>query len=105
MADDTIQELEIPDGALRASESVEVLRAFVGDGALHVIFDPSVFRHDVAEWGRLLSDIAHHVAKAVALDGQMPGDEALAKVAAAFERGVAGRAVTASGVIKGRSKH
>lgn len=106
MTDDTtIHELDIPDGARAAKDSVEVLRAFIGDGALHVIFDPETFRHDVSEWGRLLSDIAHHVARAVSMDGQMESHEALAAVRAAFERGVGANPVTTSGVIKGRVKH
>jgi len=106
MADDrTIHELEIPDGAREADEAVEVLRAFIGDGALHVIFDPETFRHDVSEWGRLMADIAHHVAAAVSLDGQMPADDALARVREAFERGVSVQPSTASGAIKGRLKH
>ena len=82
-----------------------MLSAFIGDGALHVIFDPETFRHDVSEWGRLLSDVAHHVARAVAMDGQMAETEALAAVRRAFERGVGAEPVTASGRIKGRVKH
>lgn len=105
MTDDRIHELEIPDGAREARESVEVLRAFIGDGALHVIFDPETFRHDVGEWGRLLSDVAHHVARAVAMDGQMDTREALAAVSAAFAQGVGASPVSASGKIKGRVKH
>lgn len=105
MTDDTPQELDIPDGARAAKEAVEVLRAFIGDGALHVIFDPETFRHDVSEWGRLLSDVAHHVAKAVAMDGQMAQPEALAAVQAAFERGIGAHPGTVSGAIKGRLNH
>lgn len=105
MTGDEIQELEIPDGVRDAKEAVEVLRAFIGDGALHVIFDPETFRHDVSEWGRLLSDVAHHVARAVAMDGQMAEAEALAAVRHAFERGVGSEPVTASGKIKGRVEH
>ncbi len=105
MTDDKLQELDVPDGARAAKEAVEVLRAFIGDGALHVIFDPETFRHDVSEWGRLLSDVAHHVAKAVAMDGQMAQGEALAAVHAAFEQGVGANPVTVSGAIKGRVKH
>jgi hypothetical protein len=105
MSDDKIHELEIPDAVREAQEAVEVLRAFISDGALHVIFDPETFRHDVSEWGRMLSDIAHHVAKAVALDGQMQPHEALAAMRQAFERGIVANPVAASGSIKGRVKH
>ena len=105
MTDDTLQELDIPDGALAAKDAVEVLRAFIGDGALHVIFDPETFRHDVSEWGRLLSDVAHHVAKAVAMDGQMAEGDALAAVQKAFERGIGVDSAMVVGTIKGRVKH
>lgn len=105
MTDEHIQELEIPDGVRDAKEALEVLRAFIGDGALHVIFDPETFRHDVSEWGRLLSDVAHHVARAVAMDGQMREQEALSAVRQAFDRGIGSDPVTASGKIKGRVKH
>lgn len=105
MTDERIHELEIPDGAREAGEAVEVLRAFIGDGALHVIFDPETFRHDVSEWGRLLSDVAHHVAKAVAMDGQMDHHEALEAVRLAFDRGIGSDPGAATGRIKGRVKH
>ncbi|MEQ1710387.1 MAG: DUF5076 domain-containing protein [Hyphomicrobium sp.] len=105
MTDDKLQELDIPDGARSAKEAVEVLRAFIGDGALHVIFDPETFRQDVSEWGRLLSDVAHHVAKAVAMDGQMSREDALSAVHAAFDRGIGNNPVAVSGKIKGRVKH
>lgn len=105
MTDERVQELDIPDGALSAKDAIEVLRAFIGDGALHVIFDPETFRHDVSEWGRLLSDVAHHVAKAVAMDGQMSESQALQALHAAFERGVGVNPVTVTGAIKGRVKH
>ena len=101
MTDDKLQELDIPDGARSAKEAVEVLRAFIGDGALHVIFDPETFRHDVSEWGRLLSDVAHHVA----MDGQMSREDALSAVHAAFDRGIGNNPVAVSGEIKGRVKH
>lgn len=105
MTDDKVQELDIPDGARSAKEAVEVLRAFIGDGALHVIFDPETFRQDVSEWGRLLSDVAHHVAKAVAMDGQMSREDALSAVHTAFDRGISNNPVAVSGEIKGRVKH
>lgn len=105
MTDENVQELEIPEGVISADKAVEVLRAFIGDGALHVIFDPETFRHDVSEWGRLLSDVAHHVAKAVALEGQMDRHEALEALRLAFERGIGSEPATATGRIKGRVKH
>lgn len=106
MTDDDIpDELELPDGIQDAESAVEVLRAWIADGALHVIFDPATFSHDVGEWGRLMSDVAHHIAKAVALDGQMEPHEALTRMRQAFEAGVGANPVTTSGRIKGRTRH
>lgn len=98
-------ELDLPDGVAEAEDALEVLRAWVGDGALHVIFDPECFRHDVSEWGRMLSDVAHHIANAVELDGQMDKMDALAVIRQAFEAGISSESVTMSGRIKGRTEH
>jgi len=104
--DDFLEELDLPDGVHDADEAVEVIRAWVADGALHVVFDPETFRGDVSEWGRLLSDIAHHIAHAVELDGQMTRSEAIDKIQKAFALGMdSSDAVTLQGRIKGRTEH
>jgi len=105
MDDEPLDELELPDGVHDAEHAVEVLRAWIADGALHVVFHPATFAHDIDEWGRLLSDVAHHIAKAVALDGQMESHEALTEIRRAFEQGISTNPVTASGRIKGRTQH
>ncbi|MCB1513314.1 MAG: DUF5076 domain-containing protein [Hyphomicrobiaceae bacterium] len=102
-----LEELELPDGVHDAETALEVLRAWIADGGLHVIFNPETFTHDVSEWGRLLGDVAQHVAHAVELDGQMGRDEALAAMQEAFVRGI-GRSTDSdvmSGRIKGRVEH
>lgn len=99
------EELELPDGILDAEQAVEVLRAWVADGALHVIFDPETFRHDVGEWGRMLSDVAQHVANAVEMDGQMTQQEALSRIHDAFDQNMHGGEVSVAGRIKGRTEH
>ncbi|MBL8565648.1 MAG: DUF5076 domain-containing protein [Hyphomicrobiaceae bacterium] len=106
-ADLVLQELELPDGVHDASSSVEVMRVWVADGALHVIFHSETFSHDVSEWGRMLGDIAHHIADAVELDGQMPRQQALAAMTEAFTRSAAESEASAqrSGRIKGRTAH
>lgn len=103
--DDLPEELELPDGVVDADQAVEVIRAWVADGALHVIFDPETFREDVSEWGRLLSDIAQHVANAVEMDGQMNRAEAIAMIHDAFELNILTSEVAMSGRIKGRTEH
>ncbi len=103
--DDLPEELELPDGVVDANEAVEVLRAWVADGALQVIFDPETFRDDVSEWGRLLSDVAQHVANAVEMDGQMTRAEANSKIQDAFDHNMQTNEVAMSGRIKGRTEH
>ncbi len=103
--DEILEELDVPDGVRDASEAVEVMRAWVADGALHVIFDPETFRHDVSEWGRLLGDVAQHISNAVELDGQMSRQEALARIHDAIDMSVNANAVTMEGKIKGRTEH
>ncbi len=105
MDDDLPEELDLPDGVREADEAVEIMRAWVGDGALHVIFDPETFQHDVSEWGRLLSDVAHHISNAVELDGQMDRMDALAAIRQAFDNGISAENTVMSGKIKGRTEH
>lgn len=101
------EELELPDGVHDAETALEVLRAWIADGGLHVIFNPETFSHDVSEWGRLLGDVAQHIAHAVELDGQMGREDALAAMLDAFKRGIgrAGDPDVMTGRIKGRVEH
>ncbi len=46
-------ELEPPDGVEEAETAVEVLRAWIGDGALLVSLNSSAFGDHVEDWGRL----------------------------------------------------
>lgn len=103
--DDLPEELDLPDGVVEAEEAIEVLRAWVADGALHVIFDPETFHGDVSEWGRLLADVAQHVANAVEMDGQMNRSEALAQMYDAFDRHIRSDQPGTTGRIKGRTEH
>lgn len=110
MADDDddevpLLELELPDGVLEAEQAMEVLRAWVADGALHVIFDPDTFRDEVSEWGRLLSDVVHHIANAVELEGQMTRADAMKAIEQAFSENLHQAQHTMAGRIKGRTEH
>ncbi|MDX2259051.1 MAG: DUF5076 domain-containing protein [Hyphomicrobiaceae bacterium] len=98
-------ELDPPEGIAGAASATEILRAWVADGALQVTFEAHTFQHDVAEWGRLLSDIAHHVAHAVELDGQLPRAEALKRMGEAFDSNLKENQAALSGRIKGRTEH
>ena len=103
--DELLDELDIPDGIIDAEDAVEIMRTWVADGTLCVIFDPETFRHDVSEWGRLLADVAHHLAHAVELDGQMASGEAISKIKQAFDRGLDEQSGMLAGTIKGRTTH
>lgn len=98
-------ELDPPDGVEDAETAVEVLRAWIGDGALLVSLNSSAFGEHVADWGRLLAEIGHHVAKAAALNGFMPEDEAQAALREAFTSGFETTKPGASGHLKGQTKH
>lgn len=79
----SLEELEIPDGMESAEQAIEVFRAWVADGNLHVIFHPGTFEN-LADWGRLLADCARHIATASALDGKVPAEVAMAQIQVGF---------------------
>ena len=88
-----------------AEDAVEVLRAWIGDGALLVSLNSSAFGDHVQDWGRLLAEIGHHVAKSAALNGYMQEDEAQAALREAFTSSFATTAASMSGKLKGRTEH
>jgi hypothetical protein len=98
-------ELDPPDGVEEAESAVEVLRAWIGDGALLVSLNSSAFGDHVEDWGRLLAEIGHHVAKAAALNGYMAADEAQRVLREAFLAGFEAAPPEASGKLKGQTKH
>lgn len=105
MAKDDPLELEIPGEVTAAKQSVELLRAWIADGALVLSLESSAFGDQVADWGRLLAEISHHVAKAQALNGAMSEEEALQDLKAAFDRSYPVHSRAMSGKIKGRIRH
>lgn len=82
-ADEVLEELEIPDGVLEADQAVEMIRAWVADGNLHVIVNGGTFA-DVADWGRLLAACAQQIAIATELGGQMDSATARRRIEQAF---------------------
>jgi Domain of unknown function (DUF5076) len=98
-------ELDPPDGIEEAETAVEVLRAWIGDGALLVSLNSSAFAEHVQDWGRLLAEIGHHVAKAAALNGYMQEDEAQAALRDAFASSFETTGSSTSGKLKGQTKH
>jgi len=104
MDDELPAELDPPDGVADAESAVEVLRAWIGDGALLVSLNSSAFGDQTAEWGRLLAEIGHHVAKSAALNGYMQEEEARAAVRDAFTTSFE-TAASGSGSLRGQLKH
>lgn len=105
MAQEAPVELEIPEGVHEADAAVEVMRTWIADGALHLIFDPATFGPNVSEWGRLLADVSHHLSRAVAMQGELSQHEALAAIHEAYDRGMLEHVNTRSGKLKGRVSH
>jgi hypothetical protein len=105
MEEEHLVELDLPDGIEEAENAVEVLRAFIGDGALLVSLNSSAFGEEMAEWGRLLAEIGRHVAKAAVLNGYMEEGEAQAAVRQAFVAGCEPADSGATGRLRGRTSH
>jgi hypothetical protein len=103
-------ELEIPGDVPKADQAVELIRAWIADGSLMVSLNAEAFGDRVGDWGRLLSEVSAHIAKAAALQGHMSETEAEAVVRKAFTTAgivVAGspQSSGAEGQIRGRTKH
>jgi len=98
-------ELDPPDGVEDAETAVELLRAWIGDGALLVSLNSSAFGDQVRDWGRLLAEIGQHVAKAAALNGYMPEDEAQTALREAFAMSFEASSGNMSGKLRGQTKH
>jgi hypothetical protein len=75
--------LIIPPEAL-AQGGVEVLRAAIVDGGLHVSLRRAF--DDPDAWGMLLADVARHVGRIYAREQGMREDEVLARVRVMFDR-------------------
>jgi hypothetical protein len=74
--------LNVPPAALEHG-GVEVLRAAIVDGGLHVSLRRAFDEPDV--WGVLIADIARHVARIYSTETAMSADEVLERVRAMFE--------------------
>ncbi len=74
--------LVIPPTALEKG-GVEVLRAAIVDGGLHVAIRRAF--DDPEAWGMLIADIARHVARIYATETNMSEDDVLERVRNIFE--------------------
>jgi len=98
-------ELDIPDGVPEAQQAVELIRAWVADGALMVTINSEALGDQLQDWGRLLAQISHHVANSAALSGHKPEAQALDEIRKGFDAMLPGNASKASGKVRGRRVH
>ncbi|MGQ0457634.1 MAG: DUF5076 domain-containing protein [Hyphomicrobium sp.] len=111
--DDTIDEapkrahleLDAPEGIADADAAVEILRAWIGDGALLVSLNPDPFSDRISDWGRVLGQLAHHVARSAALAGHATQSEALQAIRAGFEATLPQNQPAMTGAVRGRTSH
>lgn len=98
-------ELEIPDGVPEAQQAVELIRAWVADGSLMVTINGEAFGDQLRDWGRLLAQIGHHVARATALNGEMTEIRSLAEIRKGFDAMLPVNEPTLSGKVRRRVTH
>lgn len=84
-----MNELLIPDAAQRDESSVEMIRVWIAERGLHASLKVGLYedRPDIQEeraWGRILADVAQHVADALVTSRGMDRDVAIAAIKAAF---------------------
>ncbi len=103
--DDAPIELDVPDGVAEADDAVEILRTWIGDGALLVTLNADAFADGVEDWGRVFGQVAHHVARAAALSGHMTEHEALQAIRSGFEATLPRSQPAMSGHMRGRTSH
>src|SRR5436853_1522321 len=74
--------LVIPPTALEQG-GVEVLRAAIVDGGLHVSLRRAF--DDPEAWGMLIADLARHVARIYATEDKFPEEETIERIRALFD--------------------
>jgi len=74
--------LQIPPSVLEKG-GVEVLRAVIVDGDLHVSLRRAF--DDPEPWGMLLADVTRHIARIYATESKLTQDQALERVRAIYD--------------------
>ena len=98
-------ELDIPDGVATSDQSVEVLRGWIADGSLMVSLNADAFGDRVIDWGRLLAEIGHHIAKAAEMNGHMAYHEGLQAIEKGFGQNMSTGQPSMTGKLRGRKSH
>jgi hypothetical protein len=78
----TFDPLHAPPGALERG-GVEVLRAAIVDGGLHVSLRRAF--DDPQAWGMLIADVARHAARIFATETNVTEDEAIERIRSMFD--------------------
>jgi hypothetical protein len=81
------KEQPLPPDVIGRDDAVEVLRAFVVDGALSIAFTRAFEEPDM--WGLLLVDLARHASRAYARESGYTEEEALARIIEMFDLEIA----------------
>jgi Domain of unknown function (DUF5076) len=81
------KEQPLPPDVIGREDAVEVLRAFVVDGALSIAFTRAFEEPDM--WGLLLVDLARHASRAYARESGYTEEEALARIIEMFDLEIA----------------
>jgi hypothetical protein len=98
-------DLEIPEGVPEAKQAVEVVRAWIADGALMLSLNADAFSDRVEDWGRLLGEIGQHIAHAAALQGLAKEHEALQLLRQGFDETIGLHQPAMSGKVRRRTSH
>ncbi len=98
-------ELDVPDGVPEAEQAVELIRAWVADGALAVALNGEAFGSQLEEWGRVLAQIGHHIAHAASLNGELGPERSIEALRKGFDASFPRSELTAYGKVRRRVTH
>ena len=86
-----MNERPIPEAALLDENSVEMLRVWIADKRLHSSLKIGMYRETMKvkeekAWGRILADVARHIADALEEAYSANREDSLSEIRAAFNR-------------------
>jgi hypothetical protein len=86
-----MNERPIPEAALLDENSVEMLRVWIADKKLHSSLKVGMYRETMnipeeKAWGRILADVARHIADALQEGYSTNKEDSLNQIRAAFNR-------------------
>ena len=97
-------ELAYPQTVEADSNSLEIVRAWAAHGGLHCALRPDIWPKDKAAigWGVLLSDLARHVADALAQTYSLDRAQTLNGIRSVFEKELTAPTAETSGELRKR---